>query len=754
MAFCLRLPVRLPAFLGRPESGPCRHHGGWLVGACFLASLTAVADTPRQVLLLHSFGPGFAPYEEITHAFRTELSRLSPDPIVFTESSLAVVQFKGAQPEGALLDSLATAYPDAPPELVVAFGAPAARFSRSLREARFGTSAFLLLSDDPSILSEIANSTTTATALCLDIDLQANIRNLLTILPLTEHIYVIPGTSSLEPLREAILRREWAEFEPQVTFHWLGDQTPEQLLTTVTRLPPHSAIWVSVSSPSSLPLHLSTEFVQTIGHLANAPLFGATRSQLGLGIVGGPLIPLETYSRQGAEMAHQVLSGVPVRAVSPRTLSNTELIYDGQQLQRWAIPAHRLPSGSTVLHPEPNLWRDHQSLLLLALGGFVLLGGVIVTLAIALRRAREDESHLQDAADAAQVGLWRRHPERDEITASTHLRHLMGLPPTGPVSVNGILDRVHPGDRAHVQTTIEEAARDGRAFRVEHRIVCPDGSGVRWLSLQGRTCNGTNGHPRTPLGAVMDITQDHEARLQAELQDQELTHLSRVSSIGTLTSAIVHELNQPLGSILNNAQAARRLLLAPEPDLVEIHAIVEDVIAENRRAGEVIQRLRDLMRRGKSNLQRLDVNDNLREVIRLTRGTLLQHNVRLSRHLSPGLPAVMADRIQLQQIFLNLVTNACDAMASTAPEQRELTIESSFINRQVRIMIKDRGCGLPADHEEIFQPFHTTKEHGLGMGLAICRKLIVAHRGSLWAESNLHGGATFHVTLPTLSESS
>jgi C4-dicarboxylate-specific signal transduction histidine kinase len=177
-------------------------------------------------------------------------------------------------------------------------------------------------------------------------------------------------------------------------------------------------------------------------------------------------------------------------------------------------------------------------------------------------------------------------------------------------------------------------------------------------------------------------------------------------------------------------------------------------VREDRRAGDVIKRLRALLQRGESTLQELDVNENVREVLRLTRSDLIGRNVVADLHLADGLPSIRADRVQLQQVLLNLILNACDAMAEKAPQERVLELETSVQGSEIHIAVRDRGTGLPADVNEIFEPFHTTKEHGLGMGLAICRTLIEAHDGRLWAEPNPGGGAVFRMALPLQPPSS
>jgi C4-dicarboxylate-specific signal transduction histidine kinase len=247
------------------------------------------------------------------------------------------------------------------------------------------------------------------------------------------------------------------------------------------------------------------------------------------------------------------------------------------------------------------------------------------------------------------------------------------------------------------------------------------------------------------IGCFNDITERKQAELEAEQQRQLLTHVTRVATLGELSGALAHELSQPLTSILSNAQAAQRFMSRERVDLEEIRAILKDIVAEDRRAGAIIQRWRTLMRKGETQLQPLDVNEVTNEVLRLANNELTAHSVTVTAHLTPDLPAVRGDRVGLQQVLLNLIVNACDAMKLNEPARRHLTVTTALDGEgAVEVSIADCGGGIPADAvERVFEPFFTTKEHGLGLGLAICRSIVAAHGGRLWATNNADHGATF-----------
>jgi C4-dicarboxylate-specific signal transduction histidine kinase len=230
---------------------------------------------------------------------------------------------------------------------------------------------------------------------------------------------------------------------------------------------------------------------------------------------------------------------------------------------------------------------------------------------------------------------------------------------------------------------------------------------------------------------------------------QELTHIGRVSALGELTASLAHELNQPLSAILNNAEVAQRLLEASVPDIAETREILKDIVADDKRAADVIRRLRALLKKGELEHAPLDLNGVVDEVAQLVRNDVVIRNVPMSLDLATGLPRVRGDRVQLQQVALNLVLNGLEAMREVNGRDPALVIRTSTADATVTVAIEDSGTGIETqDVERIFQPLYTTKTEGLGMGLAIARTIIDAHGGQLRASNNVAGGATFEFTLP------
>jgi PAS domain S-box-containing protein len=273
---------------------------------------------------------------------------------------------------------------------------------------------------------------------------------------------------------------------------------------------------------------------------------------------------------------------------------------------------------------------------------------------------------------------------------------------------------------------------------------------VRWVQTVKRPIIESDGSARQVLGSSTDITRRRETELQLKEQRAELAHVARISTMGELAASLAHELNQPLTAILSNAQAALRFLNRRPVDLEEVREILQDIVKDNSRAGEVIRRMRALVRKEQLEFAPLDIASLIREIVVLVHSDAILQNVKIALQLDDDLPPVRGDKVQLQQVVLNLFLNAFDAMQGCPASEREVGLRAERENASmILVAVSDRGTGLSGDKlDKIFQPFFTTKGEGLGMGLSICRSIIEAHGGRLWAENNPDRGASFYFTVP------
>jgi PAS domain S-box-containing protein len=362
-------------------------------------------------------------------------------------------------------------------------------------------------------------------------------------------------------------------------------------------------------------------------------------------------------------------------------------------------------------------------------------------------QARESEGRFLVMANAAPVLMWAAGPDKLgtffnqpwlEFTGRT-LEQELGY---------GWAEGLHPDDHDRCLKDYYQAFDSRRPFSIEYRLRRYDGQ-YRWILDHGIARYDPNQNFAGYIGSCVDVTERRAAEAEAERSRQELAHMGRVSTLGELSGSLAHELNQPLAAIVGNAQAAQRFMNATPPDLEEVGAILEDVFAEGRRAGEVIVQMRSLLKKGEMQMLPLDLNTLIGEVLELMHSELVMRNVTVTTHLAPKLPKVRGDRVQLQQVVLNLVMNACEAMADKPPSRHKLTVKTETLDAdEVLVEVSDPGPGFsPEMIERPFETFRTTKPHGLGLGLPICRSIIAAHHGRLWLANNDEGGATVSFAL-------
>src|SRR6266480_4644269 len=363
---------------------------------------------------------------------------------------------------------------------------------------------------------------------------------------------------------------------------------------------------------------------------------------------------------------------------------------------------------------------------------------------------RESKEHIDLATKAAGLVVWTWDIPRDEFWVSSKDRALFGFSQTEKLTAERIRSVVHPEDRQLLRQQSEDALRTGREIENQYRVLLPDGR-VRWVMRLGRVEFDADGKPLRERGILMDISERKQAELEAARQRHDLAHLARVTTLGELSSSLAHELTHPITAILSNAQAAQRFLANDDVDLNELREILNDIVAEDQRAGEVIHRLRSLLKKGEpqKHCDDVDMNEVARNVLKLMRNDLINQNVTVDTDLAQNLPAVTGDRVQLQQVLLNLALNGCEAMGDYNSSERRLLIASQWENGAVQVSVADCGSGIPEEKmQQVFERFFTTKKEGMGLGLSVCRTIIDAHRGKIWATNNTGCGATFHFSLP------
>jgi PAS domain S-box-containing protein len=361
---------------------------------------------------------------------------------------------------------------------------------------------------------------------------------------------------------------------------------------------------------------------------------------------------------------------------------------------------------------------------------------------------RRSEAFLAEAQHLSHTGSFSWRVATDDITWSEQLYRIYELENSVPVTLELIRTRVHPEDLTLYERMVEEARVGGNDFEWQYRLLMPDHS-IKYMHALAQATRDQDGQLEY-IAAVQDVTARRLAEEARDKARSELTHVARVTSLGTLTASIAHELNQPLSGIVTNASTCLRMLAADPPNVDGARETARRTIRDGNRASEMITRLRALFAKKSVTTQSVDLNEATREVIALSLSELQKNRVILRPELAHDLPLVTGDRVQLQQVILNLLRNASDAMSTVNDRPRDLLIRTEpDDNDRVRLSVSDVGIGLePQVADKLFEAFYTTKNEGMGIGLSVSRSIVERHYGRLWATPNNGPGVTFSFSIP------
>ena len=361
----------------------------------------------------------------------------------------------------------------------------------------------------------------------------------------------------------------------------------------------------------------------------------------------------------------------------------------------------------------------------------------------------EIEERVALAAEAAHLGVWELDTVTNELWISDKVRELFQFDGEEEVTYAMLRARIHPEDRVAQDAAIQRAIVTKGGFDIEFRLLLPNDA-VRWISARARCVDYGGRKALRLLSVAIDVTKRKETEEDARRQREQINLLGRVSLLGEMTASLAHELNQPLSAMVTNANAGMRLIDRGKEDPKILRDILSDVVSDGRRAHDIIQNVRNTIKKGDSNRRRINLNELVTNVTHSISADAMAYSCEVETSLAKDLPLIEGDPVQIQQVLVNLVSNALDAMRQTPPDRRKVEISTSGNgDNEVCLSVRDHGTGIRVEvHERLFDRFFTTKEQGLGMGLAIVRSIVKSHGGDIQAENVADGGARFYFTLP------
>jgi PAS domain S-box-containing protein len=725
--------------------------------ALVLDSWSVNAQGPaRRVLLLYPYDNELPATAIASAAIRKRLAEKSSSQIDVGAEFLDLARFPKESDELRSARYLAEKYAQRPPEIIMPMNPEALRFAIKYRDIIAPNVAVIFCCVTPQIATA-ADRPKDVTGVYTQFDVGKTIELARQLQPEARDLVIISGSSDIDRRYLAAMQREIEPFKQSLnTEYWLGVPYAS-LLERASHLPRETiVVFITDFDDTTGRTLFPAQVVEPLARVASAPIYGPSDTYLGLGVVGGYMDSYESMGTSAADLALEVLGGKSPTTIDPRPSQNRQFRVDARQLLRWKIPAGNLPGDTVVSFREPTLWEEHRDLVLATAFVVLLQTAMITALLLQMVARRRAETSLQESEER-----WRSVFEMSTVGVALADRNfrfqatnaafqkmfgrtdeeLRGLTP---------LD-LSMGEDSESLKLLYERVREGKqqSYETVRQYKRKDGAPI-WVHAYVSRMQGNGSKPPLFLATTIDITDRKRAEAASRDALSDLARVARLTTMGEMTASIAHEINQPLGAIVTSGSAGLRWLGNATPDLEEARASFRRIVNEGNRASQVISGIRSMLKKGSDAKELLDINELVREVLMFVRGEIENQKIVVRTELDENLSKVLADRIQLQQVVLNLVMNGIDAMANMDDRARILKLRSGQNGPSgVTVSVEDTGTGIDKGiADRIFEAFFSTKAQGIGMGLSICRSIAVAHGGQLSVSPGHPHGSVFQLELP------
>jgi len=719
--------------------------------AVLLGAPAAAGATSADVLVVYSQNRLLPASVQFDRGLNPPAERWRPNArLRFFTEFLDHPDFTGLAYETRTARYLGQKYAARKPRLIVAVGYVALTFLLRFRQQMFPGVRIVHAGVDRDFLNSAVGLRAGLTGIPVDYDVAGTIELARRLHPKARRLVVVTGAAPWAEDRLADVRDALAQSKPGLQVQYWSHLSTDVLLRRLRALDAGTIVYTpGYFRDGAGQSYAPRESVRLMAANSGAPIYTVVPSHIGSGVVGGRMSTFIDMGRATRMLIDDILeaSDSAPSVALPALPAPAQL--DWRQLRKWDVSMDRVPPDALLRYRTPTFWELYRSQALM--GAPVVLGqaGLIVALLFERRRHQRtanalaaSQERMRVAAKAARLSMfiW------DMAGTSPGHAGWRNPAPPGRGEARGfdaVIEQAHPGDRERLRVAAQRTLEHGEDLDTEFRTVADDG-GVRWFAARGHLGRGDQ-----LTGVVMDISERKAAELQAAQDRAALAHLARVSTMSQLSAAIAHQINQPLTSILSNAEVAQKMLGRAVAPVDALQEILGDVIAEQGRAVGIIRQLTALYRRGPAERASFQMNGLVRETLELVHAEVAGRQVSTRLALGVAMSPVEGSRIQLQQVLLNLVMNAMDAMAEIPAPDRILEIRTSQAGAQIEVSVCDRGKGMgPEALERVFAPFWTTKPNGVGVGLAISRAVVEAHGGTLVAGNRPDGGASFRISLP------